>query len=333
MPAAMLQPAYRTLNGRGRALVELGSWLRTRGYSFVTPTPETHRRINARAGNARARDLRGVFGWSRPFDPEMLPRNVLGFLREAGALAEHGQLVRSRVRFSTLEGELFAHSAYPTHGEDSVFFGPDTHRFVRFVNAELARLPSGHTLRVADVGCGSGAAGIIVARRLGARVSRMILADVNEEALTFAAVNAALAELTCECVQSDVLAKLEGEFDLLIANPPYMQDADSRTYRDGGAGHGSELSVRIVREGLDRLQPGGTLLLYTGAAIVDGTDVLRAQLEPVLRARNVTPRYLEIDPDVFGEELEEPAYADVERIAAVGLVAQRQAPTQPNERS
>ena len=33
--------------------------------------------------------------------------------------------------------------------------------------------------------------------------------------------------------------------------------------------------------------------------------------------------YREIDPDVFGEELEREDYADVERIAVVGLVAVR----------
>lgn len=33
--------------------------------------------------------------------------------------------------------------------------------------------------------------------------------------------------------------------------------------------------------------------------------------------------YDEIDPDVFGEELEQPAYAAAHRIAAVGLVVTR----------
>ena len=34
-------------------------------------------------------------------------------------------------------------------------------------------------------------------------------------------------------------------------------------------------------------------------------------------------RYREIDPDVFGEQLDLPGYEDVERIAAVGAVLSR----------
>ena len=312
---------YRNLNARGRALVEIGAWLRTRGYSFVTPTPETHRVVNARADNASARDLRGVFGWSRPFKTDLLPRHVMGWLLEAGALEKHGELVRSRVRYSSLEGELFVHSAYPTEGERSVFFGPDTNRFVRFVLGELGRLPpADQPKRVVDVGCGSGAAGIVVGRWLGAQLATLILADVNEDALELSAVNAALAEVVCACVKSDVLTAVTSQFDVIVANPPYMHDTGARAYRNGGGRHGSALSVRMVRECLERLAPGGTLLMYTGAAIVDGVDVFRASLEPVLRARGAIPTYFEIDPDVFGDELTQPAYADVERIAAVGLV-------------
>jgi hypothetical protein len=37
----------------------------------------------------------------------------------------------------------------------------------------------------------------------------------------------------------------------------------------------------------------------------------------------VDRRYDEIDPDVFGEELEQPAYAAAHRIAVVGLVVTR----------
>jgi hypothetical protein len=52
------------------ALVALGHSLQAAGYRFTTVTPATHERVNARLGNAWATDLRGVFGWSRPFPPD-----------------------------------------------------------------------------------------------------------------------------------------------------------------------------------------------------------------------------------------------------------------------
>jgi hypothetical protein len=62
------------------------------------------------------------------------------------------------------------------------------------------------------------------------------------------------------------------------------------------------------------------MLLYSGAAIVDGRDGLKTALEALPGA---AVRYAEIDPDVFGEELDKPPYAGVERIAAVGAVITR----------
>ncbi len=78
----------------------------------------------------------------------------------------------------------------------------------------------------------------------------------------------------------------------------------------------------MVREILRRLRDnrrGGTLLLYTGAAIVAGDDTFLASISGELQQSDVRYSYEELDPDVFSEELAKPAYADVERIAAVFL--------------
>ena len=74
---------------------------------------------------------------------------------------------------------------------------------------------------------------------------------------------------------------------------------------------------------LDRLAPGGTLLLYTGAAIVDGHDAFRAAAVTRCQAASCAWQYREVDPDVFGEELEHGPYVGTDRIAAVVLTATR----------
>ena len=271
-------------------LAKLGRALRDAGYAFITPTPATHQRILARGGQART--LRDVFGWSRPFPPQLLPEIQLALLEEAGALERAGLLLRSRVRFSSLGPLLLAHSAYPTTAPDAVFFGPDT---------------------LADVGCGTGAGGLLLA----SRAASVELLDVNAKALAFARANCELNEVAARVCASDVLSGGSEGVDLVIANPPYLADDAGRTYRDGGGALGTGLSVRIVREALDRLRPGGRLLLYTATPVIEGEHVLWPQLEPLLRG--LRHDYLELDPDVFGEELERPAYARVERIAVIGL--------------
>lgn len=306
-------------------LIKLGAALRARGYAFTTVTPETHRRVNARRGNEHARDLRDVFGWNRNFYERDTGPDVFALLQKSNALVSLGvDRWRSAVRFSTLGDFLFVHSAFPTNENDSVFFGPDTYRFVSLVRDELARAGVGATRkRIVDIGAGSGAGGIIGAHILSAGCPvELFLGDVNPRAVQFSRVNATLANRSrVHCVESDVLSGVCGAFDLIVANPPYMLDAGERVYRHGGSFYGCELSLRIVREALDRLAPGGRLILYTGAAIVAGVDLFKTAIVADLEKKPaIRFRYFELDPDVFGDELDRSAYAEVERIAAVALI-------------
>ncbi len=172
--------------------------------------------------------------------------------------------------------------------------------------------------------CGAGPGGIVAARAGAGSVPRLVLADINLAALAHARANATLAGVPrVEFAQGDLFGAVDGAFELIVANPPYLNDAGERAYRHGGGAWGGGLSERIVREGLPRLAPGGRLVLYTGAAMVEGADPLFEALRPGLQERGWPWSYWELDPDVFGEELHEPAYAGAERIAAVALVVAR----------
>ncbi len=306
-------------------LLRLAILLRDAGYGFVTPTPATHARVNARAANRWARDLRDVFGWSRPFRDGLLPDALVAAMRDAGVLAPcpdpDGPAWRSAVRLSSLHGLLLLHSAYPTGDADSVFLGPDTYRYAAALEAWLAARTA-PVRRAADIGSGSGAGAILVARACpGAEVWA---ADINPAALLLTRVNAALAGVAVRAVHSDLLGSVVGDLDLACANPPYLADPSERAYRHGGGPLGAGLSLRIVRETPPRLAPGGALLLYTGVAIVSGRDPFREAAMPQPGAHDdVEWDYREMDPDVFGEELEHDPYGAADRIAAVVLTATR----------
>ncbi|MBC8069631.1 MAG: class I SAM-dependent methyltransferase [Deltaproteobacteria bacterium] len=306
---ARVVPTAPDSEAAAAALVELGQALVEDGYEFVTVTPATHARALHRRGEL-ATDLRDVFGWNRPFDPDLLPTPILTALRAAGCCRVDGTRLRSAVRFSSFESRLFVHSAYPTLERDAVFFGPDSYRFA---SAVLRHAP--HSERIVDVGCGAGVGGIV----LSSRGRQLVLADINERALFYSRVNARLAGIEPEIVHSDVLAGVGGDIDLVIANPPYLIDGPGRLYRDGGGEFGEALAVRIVQDALARLSPGGSLLLYTGSAIVDGCDAFLRAVSPIIARAHASADYEELDPDVFGEELDDPKYIDVERIAAVLL--------------
>jgi methylase of polypeptide subunit release factors len=299
------------------ALLELGHALQSAGYRFTAVTPETHRRVlNHLQG---PNNLQSIFGWNRTFGRNEVAPHILDLLAAANAVAETNGLYRSKVRFATLDDLLFVHSGFPTTEQDAVFFGPDTYRFARLLRASLINMPANRRLKLVDVGSGSGAGGIYASRLLPG-TTELILADINPKALEFSAVNVALNDIPGgETVLSDVLDAVEGAIDLVIANPPYLVDAERRLYRDGGGELGIALALRIVEQGLARLRPGGRLVLYTGTPILGGVDPFFESVSPVLQLPGLQFVYEEIDPDVFGEELDRQPYARADRIAVVGL--------------
>ena len=305
------------------ALLALGKALQAARYRHVTVTPATHARVLRHAGGAPPVSLADVFGWSRSFREIDLPADILALMRGAGVLRADGARWRSLVRASSLGNALYFHSAYPTSAENAVFFGPDTYRFVRALRAELGTDPVDRVIgRAVDIGCGAGAAAIAIA--LHAPAAAVLALDINDDALRMTGINAALAgAANVRTLHSDLLKAAEGQFDLIVANPPYLLDPGKRAYRHGGGEFGAALSVDIVETSLARLAPGGRLLLYTGVAMVDGVDLFRTRIAPLLDAAGAFWDYEEIDPDVFGEELDEARYRRagdcVERIAAVWL--------------
>lgn len=303
------------------ALERLARMVRDTGYRFVTVTPATIERVNSRPGNEWAKDLRGIFGWNRRFRPELLPKVIFDEMRAAHIAVPDGDGWKSAARLSTLGEWIFIHSAYPTIDNQSVFFGPDTYRYAGLISSHLESNPA-PIRRAVDIGSGAGPGAILIA---SSRPDALVDAvDINPLALGLTAINARLAKVdNIRVKESDLLAGVDGSFDLIVANPPYLLDEEERAYRHGGAPLGAGLSIAIVEAALERLNRGGTLLLYTGVAMVDGRDPFFEAITPQLDRPDISWDYREIDPDVFGEELAEEAYAQTERIAAIGLRATR----------
>ncbi len=103
---------------------------------------------------------------------------------------------------------------------DALIPRPETEELVAWV---LSELPPGSSSRLLDVGTGTGCIAIALAKeRPGAKVFAM---DVSEKALALARLNAGKNRTHVTFIQKNVLnaeEKLEGEFDRIISNPPYI---------------------------------------------------------------------------------------------------------------
>ena len=298
-------------------LAELLIYLKAADYRFVTVTPATHAQVLARPAAAPL-NLRDIFGWNRPFRPVDLGSAALDRLRAAGMLEEKDGQLRSKVRVATLGEDLLLHGSFPTDEDDAVFFGPDTYRFVRFLREHLPR--GGGARWLVDMGAGSGAGGIAASRLRPS--DRITLVDINARALKLATINAGVASIRAEILQSD---SIPDGAEVVIANPPYMMDPAARAYRNGGPLWGGAVALAWATSALERMAVGGVMLLYTGAAYVNGEAPLLHELEMACSDAGASFLAEEIDPDIFGDELKHPSYARAERLAAIGVVIRRPA--------
>lgn len=77
--------------------------------------------------------------------------------------------------------------------------------------------------KVLDLCCGSGAIGITVALKTGAKVT---LVDVSAGAIEVATMNAERLGASVNVIKSDMFSNVEQKFDVIISNPPYIKTCD-----------------------------------------------------------------------------------------------------------
>ncbi|HEL1600133.1 TPA: peptide chain release factor N(5)-glutamine methyltransferase [Streptococcus suis] len=97
---------------------------------------------------------------------------------------------------------------------------PETEELVDLILQENSRAG----LRILDIGTGSGAIAISLAK---ARPDWQVVAvDISEDALEVAQENSRNNQVSVQFIQSDVLQAVTGQFDIIVSNPPYISPDD-----------------------------------------------------------------------------------------------------------
>lgn len=147
---------------------------------------------------------------------------------------------------------------------------PETEMLVEFA---LEKLPLEAALRVLDLGTGSGA--IALAVKTERPLSRVTAVDASRAALDMAVANAQRLGLDVEFLHSNWFEALAGRrFDLLLANPPYINPGDEHLgqgdvrFEPLSALVAAEQGLRdlrlIISAAPAHLQPGGWIALEHG---------------------------------------------------------------------
>ena len=130
---------------------------------------------------------------------------------------------------------------------------PDTECLVE---AALKLLDAEHN-RVLDLCCGSGCIGIALAACGGAKVTA---SDISADALDMTERNARRNGVSLELIRSDFLDEIDGEFDLIVCNPPYFTEG-TRGKRALQRHADASLLSEWCRAAFLLLKNGGTLTL------------------------------------------------------------------------
>ena len=130
--------------------------------------------------------------------------------------------------------------------------------------------------RVADVGTGSGAIAISIALEMPS--AEVFATDISSEALEVAHMNARRLGAEVKFAQGNLLAQLQGKFDIIVSNPPYIKSHVIKS-----------LEAEITREPRIALDGGP-----------DGIKVIAPLLEEIQRMLkpSYSAAYVEIDPPI-----------------------------------
>jgi release factor glutamine methyltransferase len=168
---------------------------------------------------------------------------------------------------------------------------PETELLVELALDCAGRPARGRRIKILDVGTGSGAIAVSLAKHLPE--SEVWAVDITSAALGIAAANAKRhnVEERMRFLRGDLFDALDGagvSFDLIVSNPPYVRTAEliglapeirdwePLTALDGGA-DGLDYYRRIIGAAPIYLGGGGRLLLEIGADLADAVVDLCAR--------------------------------------------------------
>lgn len=176
-------------------------------------------------------------------------------LAQAGFLEVAGGGVRATIRITPFEGVLVAHDPESIYEPDA-----DVVTGLNSAARTLASLtPRPEVATALDLGTGSGVQALLLARHAG----HVVATDVNERALAYTALGAALSGLdNVECREGSFFDPVDGDrFDLIASNPPYVISPETQfVYRDGGLER-DEVSRLALQGAAEHLAEGGLAMV------------------------------------------------------------------------
>ena len=207
----------------------------------------------------------GALGGTEPSDIRECPG-------DCGAISTFNMGINMRLRHVPLQ-HIIGHTGFMgldfKVSRDVLIPRQDTETLVETV-LEREKDPA---ISILDLCTGSGCIAVSL-KKLGG-YSQVAASDLSDKAIGLAMRNASINDAEIRLIKSDLFKDIEGSFDVIVSNPPYIpteeietlspevRDHDPRLALDGGS-DGLDIYRRIVSECGDVLNTGGRLYMEIG---------------------------------------------------------------------
>ena len=232
---------------------------------------------------------------TRPELRQHFPDSLIERLVETRALVQENECYQFTLSFVPFKQRILARDAFHVYQHDGlhsfkgrVWLGSDSILLAHFLHGFL----SGRRFqRVLEIGVGTGIQILIAAQYADWAVG----VDINERALAFARINAEINRVgNVELCPSNLFEKVQGKFDLILANPWYCD------LQSGGLEE-----IPGILDGVDtHLPENGMLIMLINSYVKAGRETVLERLKEFLRERG----NYDLDIEVVSYNIERERY-------------------------
>jgi len=180
---------------------------------------------------------------------------------------------------------------------------PETEDLIRWILQDIK--DHKQELKILDVGTGSGNIAISLAKQLPAAEVHAL--DISAEALETAKMNSETNEVSVKFIQGDIrnLDQLNGPFDIIVSNPPYVRISERRMMKDNVKKYEPWEALFVPDEApllfYELLSKFGKKNLVSGGALyLEINQYLGPEVQGLLSEGDY--KNIELKSDIFGKD-------------------------------